>query len=254
MGEEPVAFQIAIGDNGGEWRLNDTVEGVLCATLTPSKTSPGSPYLYVTLELPQGDAARMTHYTAIIGHSLKGIGALVFWDRMPSVIRRMSGDTLITLVEKGIAVPGARGRFEKLRKRGLLPEDVRSALWEGHSQGVDPSHLGSWVVDACEKDELAGLPSRKAPYTVVLESELAPEGSPMEAIAAVPESPIDLSIDMERAIADLPSIRQKILALSSKGYSQEEIAAEIGMSQQAVGQHLKAARLALLARLGPSPG
>ena len=49
---------------------------------------------------------------------------------------------------------------------------------------------------------------------------------------------IEQSIDLQRAIADLPPRQYRVVSLWMQGYTQREIGAELGVSQQAVSRCL----------------
>jgi RNA polymerase sigma factor (sigma-70 family) len=53
---------------------------------------------------------------------------------------------------------------------------------------------------------------------------------------------IDDLVDVGRAMARLTARQREVLALTVAGWTQEEIGAELGVTQQVVSEHLAAAR------------
>ena len=229
-GEALRAVQMILGPRGGEFRLNHSIRGALQLDLC----SPAENKITVTprFRLHEDEGSEATHCTIIQWPQLPAPRALIDWNFAPSMIRRASDSALDSHI--GPKLPrGARRRWRGLVRSGNA-ELIRSAVWRARE--ASPEKFYSKVLEYLEQDVRAGLPSRRS--GIEMESlETAPAAEVVNETSVSPEHSVpDMNLDLSRAMRSLPRRTIEIIGKLSAGFTQAEIASELGISQQAVSK------------------
>lgn len=231
------ALQFAVKSEESFMRFNQDIRGVLWVIPRPGGSLTG-------WELLPDERQETSHITILSGHIGDQQACLLFWDFVPSVIRRLSGQQLSEMMNRSIGVPEAKPRWRKVQE-GIDLEEIRSAFWEVRGEGIHPDTTGTHILDKLDDRRMTELlvsdmPSAAGPEDEIdiedrLERILTPE---QRNASRADETEIETEDLLERT---LTPEQGKAFRMHLAGYRQADIATELGISQPRVSQLLKAA-------------
>jgi RNA polymerase sigma factor (sigma-70 family) len=258
---DPRSIQLVHSNGDRDARWDEDVRGTLWATIELVEGHAELLRARLGISLAPSDSTDASHTTLLGGEFRGRPTVLVFADPLPSMIRKMPVDALVRVVLAGLPATARR------RWRGLVARLIRQNQIEevrglfllthrrlrdgiGNSRGVMQSGVSTDVLETLEQSLRAGEPSRKSGFQVVSLDD------PDEDLGAVhgPEAPIQGEPEgVGRALERLDARSQHILRRSVSGFTQAEIAEELGISQPRVSQILTAAYWALRKHLLQDP-
>jgi DNA-binding NarL/FixJ family response regulator len=237
------AFQVVVSDRGAEVRVNQGIRGVLVGSIREQPNDSTRADCRLDFELLPDEPDNATSYTVLQSEKAEVTTALVFWDSMPSVIRRLSDDGIVRMILRSLPTRGPKGRWKMLLGRGVDPAVVRGALWLAWRKGMHKEKVALDVLEQVERGLFAGSPSRTSDASTVPIPDEAESSGSQELATETPDP--SARIDLLRRLETLPEKAQEILRLHAAGYKDGEIAARLGITQQAANaaRHRAAAQL-----------
>lgn len=244
------AFQIVLGERKVTVRTNHQVKGRLTARLVTNQENPRRPNAQLEFTPSADEPSHTANYLVIQWRDEDRTLALVAWDAVSMVVRRLTASQIREKVRVSLPFGGPRKRWAVVEQQ-VDDKEVVSAYYLEGIERPSASDLALRVLDHLEASSRVGMPSRRSGMDWIPLDEPDPNtGAPKAGRDAGPASreavvSDDERIDLDRAMRRLSAKSQEIMRRYYQGEPDEAIALSMGLSQQAINKR----RLKALARL-----
>jgi RNA polymerase sigma factor (sigma-70 family) len=233
------AFQIVFAERGVWVRVNHEVQGTLTVRLRTNPENPRRPHGELEFTSAPDEQPNSATYVVFQHRVGDRVRAIVTWDALTLIIREQTAARIQKKVRMSLPAGGPRLRWMALEQE-IDAEEVVSAFYEEGLKQPTSNSLAFRVLERIEESARAGKPSRRTDmawvplHATTDTGDELDEGEQYGLASPEPMVGADVNIDLDRALMRLPSRAQEIVGRYYAGETDQSIAQDLGISQQAV--------------------